>query len=461
MGESYVRLLPSVDRLLRDRRIEELAASSSRQAVTQLVRRELEAARTAAATGALRPDFERMVESIQVRARLTWRLPLCHVVNATGVVLHTNLGRSPLSEAAVEAAALAARGYTDLEFDLREGTRGSRDIHLEALLREATGAEAALVVNNNAGAALLGLTALAKGREVIVSRGQAVEIGGGFRIPDVMRQSGARLVEVGTTNRTYLSDYEQAIGPRTAALLRVHTSNFRIVGFTESVPLADLVELGRKYGLLVLDDLGSGTLLATERFGLAHEPMVQESMQAGADLAFFSGDKLLGGPQAGIIVGNAEQVRRLRRHPLARALRIDKIDLAALAATLLHYARGEAESEIPVWRMITVPVEQLGARARGWAAAVPGAEVVPGRSPVGGGSLPEETLATALLALPAKKNGSASAQEMARRLRAGEPPVIARVERNRVLLDPRTVLPWEDDALTAAIKRAFEWEAAT
>ena len=344
------------------------------------------------------------------------------------------------------------RGYSNLEFDLASGNRGSRHVHVEGLLCQLTGAEAALVVNNNAAAVLLGLTALAKRKEVIVSRGQAVEIGGGFRIPDVMRQSGAKLVEVGTTNRTYARDFAQAISPRTAALMRVHSSNFRLVGFTSEVALEELVDIGRKNNLLVLDDLGSGCFLDTTVYGLAPEPMVQQSVRAGVALTFFSGDKLVGGPQAGIIVGQKQYVEKLKRHPLARAVRIDKTRLAGLAVTLLHYLKEEAAFKIPVWRMIAAPLEEIERRAGLWAQALGGlAKVMPGETMVGGGSLPGGTLPTRLVALggAGKKN---TPQEIAERLRLKDTPVIGRVSEGSLLLDPRSVLPEEDDIVIKALR---------
>lgn len=303
-----------------------------------------------------------------------------------------------------------------------------------------------MVVNNNAAAVLLALAGLAQGREVIISRGQLIEIGGGFRIPEVMAQSGARMVEVGTTNRTRLSDYAGAITEQSAAIMRVHTSNFKVIGFTEAVSLAELVTLGRERGLIVLDDIGSGALIDTSSFGLAHEPMAQESLSAGADLVLFSGDKLLGGPQAGIVIGRADLVETLKRHPLARALRADKLCLAGLAATLEHYRRGEALEKIPVWRMISLPAEAIRARAEAWAAVIGGA-VMPSESTIGGGSLPGETLPTWVFAPPADQPHDAAA-----RLRQHHPPVIARVAQDRLLLDPRTVLPGQDELLLAALK---------
>ena len=286
------------------------------------------------------------------------------VINATGVIIHTNLGRAPLSAEAVEAMMTVAAGYSDLEYNLERGERGSRLDAVEDLLKRVTGAEAALVVNNNAGATLLALSALASGKGALISRGQLVEIGGGFRVPDVMEQSGAKLIEVGTTNRTHRRDYEMALVTKdVAAIVRAHSSNFRTIGFTTEVPLSELVELANWKNIPVIDDLGSGALLDTAQYGLAHEPTVQESVAVGAHVICFSGDKLLGGPQAGIIVGKAQYVEPLKKHPLARALRIDELDFAALSATLVHYLRGEATQKIPVWRMISLPLSEIQAQA--------------------------------------------------------------------------------------------------
>ena len=448
------RALPSVDRLLAHDRIRSLGDGETTPVVTELVRQALETARVAISDGRAAPSEEQLVESVLGLAATVLHPSLRPVINATGVIIHTNLGRAPLSNEAIAAMAAVSRGYSNLEYDLEGGGRGSRNVHLESVLRQLCAAEAAIAVNNNAAAVLLALSALAPGREVIVSRGQAVEIGGGFRIPDVMRQSGARLVEVGTTNRTYLRDYESAITPETAAVMRVHASNFRIVGFTESPPLVDLARLAHEHSLLLLDDIGSGCLIDTTRFGLAPEPTVQESRGAGADLTLFSGDKLLGGPQAGIIVGRADLIEQLRRHPLARALRMDKASIAGLTATLLHYLRGEAFEKVPVWRMIATPLEAVQRRARRWARAIgEPARVVEGRSMIGGGSLPEESLPTRLVAVPSAEGGYVS--DLARRLRLGDPPVVARIERDTLLLDPRTVAPGEDGALVVAVKAAL------
>ncbi len=449
-----LRRIPSVDRLLGTPALRERAAFYGRRLVVAAVRETLARVREEVRAGAEVPPQEALIARIV--ADLEHRLaPLLRpVINATGVIIHTNLGRAPLS-AARAAVAAAAQGYSNLEYDLPEGRRGHRIDHVERLLCELTGAESGLVVNNNAGAVLLALAGLAQGRGVLISRGQLVEIGGGFRIPDVMARSGARLIEVGTTNRTHRADYERALQqePDVALILRAHHSNFRIVGFTTEVGIGELVELGARYGVPVMDDLGSGALLDTSAFGLAHEPMVQESVEAGAAVVCFSGDKLLGGPQAGIIVGRAEFVDPLKRHPLARALRVDKLCLAALQATLLHYLRGEATRDVPVWRMIGASVAEIDRRARRWRRRLRRvgieAVLVDGRSTVGGGSLPGETLPTRLVALPvADPDGVAAA------LRAADPPVVARIEDDRLLLDPRTVLPEEEEPLLRAVQQA-------
>ena len=415
--------------------------------LVDVIRRRLEQERLSIVAGNPCGSINDIAASVIAELEALERPAPRRVINASGVILHTNLGRAPLSPEALAAMDEASRGYSNLEFDLATGSRGSRHVHVEGLLCRLTGAEAALVVNNNAAAVLLGLTALARRKEVVVSRGQAVEIGGGFRIPDVMRQSGAKLVEVGTTNRTYAADFEEAITPRTATLMRVHSSNFRLVGFTSEVTLEELVAIGRKHNLLVFDDLGSGCFLDTTVYGLAPEPMVQQSVRAGAALTFFSGDKLVGGPQAGIIVGQKELVDKLKRHPLARALRVDKTRLAALAATLLHYLKEEATVKIPVWRMIAAPLEEIERRAKLWSAALAVAEVVPGETMVGGGSLPGGSLPTRLVAL-----GGGNIKAIAEALRFREIPIIGRIEKDRLLLDPRSVLPEEDEAVIDALR---------
>jgi L-seryl-tRNA(Ser) seleniumtransferase len=433
-----------------------------RALLADAARIEIEAARRGIAAGAGAPPVADLVAGAQRRARALAAPSLRPVVNATGVIIQTNLGRAPLSAAALRAMAEVGAGYSNLEYDLETGERGSRATHLVGLLCRLTGAEAALAVNNNAAAIVLALSALAAGREVIISRGQAVEIGGGFRIPDVLRQSNAALVEVGTTNRTYARDYAAAITERTALLMRVHTSNFKLTGFVHETPLAELAALARERGLATLDDLGSGTLLPTAPYGLAPEPTVQESIAAGADLVTFSGDKLLGGPQAGLIIGRAELVAQLRRHPLARALRVDKTTLAGLEATLLAYLHGRAAEEIPIWRMIAATPEALRARAERLVAAIGGdagraasgagwsASVVSCESAVGGGSLPGETLPSSAVAIDgARPDALASA------LRRSVPPVIGRIAEQRLLLDVRTVLAEQEAALLEAVRAAL------
>ena len=456
MMNSEFRRLPSVDRLISEEGIKQLEGTYPHELLVELVRQRLERERLSIAAGNPCLSIDEIIASIRAQLRQLESPSLRPVVNATGVILHTNLGRAPLSQEAAAAMDTVARGYANLELDLDSGTRGSRHTHIEQILCQLTGAEAALVVNNNASAVLLGLTALARRKEVVVSRGQAVEIGGGFRIPDVMRQSGAKLVEVGTTNCTYAADYEQAVNPRTAALMRVHASNFQVTGFTYSVTLEELVTLGRQYDLPVFDDLGSGCFLDTTTFGLDPEPMVQQSVAIGSGLIFFSGDKLVGGPQAGIIVGGKQLVDRLKKHPLARAVRIDKVRLAGLAATLIHYLKGEAVKKIPVWRMLSTPLEEIDRRARMWAEALDDlARVMEGESMIGGGSLPGSTLPTRLVAIGGgggKRKGRSIAQALAQKLRGGEFPIIGRISDDTLLLDPRSVLPEEDQIVLGVLR---------
>jgi len=402
----------------------------------------LSRAREELLAGAEPGDLVERVESELAAAR---GARLRRAINATGVIIHTNLGRAPLAREALERVSAIAGGYSNLEYDLGEGGRGSRQDHAAPILRRLTGAEAALIVNNNAAAVLLALAALAEGREVLVSRGELIEIGDGFRIPDVLARSGARLREVGTTNRTRAGDYDRAIGPETALLLRVHQSNFRVVGFTEQPRLADLVRVARAHGLPLVDDLGSGALFASSSLLLGDEPTARESLEAGADLVCFSGDKLLGGPQAGIIVGRAELVEQLRRHPLQRALRADKLTLAALEATLALYLDPElAAREVPVLRMLAEPLETVRARAQRLASLV-GGDVEPTVGRVGGGALPLTELPSFACAVE---------EELASRLRETEPPVIGVVRDGRCLLDCRTLRDEELDDVAAAVAAA-------
>ena len=454
-----LRNLPSVESVLSSRRVRALAQEYARDWITTLVRQRIEEARGAVRDGSPAPTAEDIAESVTERIEVLGQPSPRPVINATGVIIHTNLGRAPLSLEAMEAVLQASEGYSNLELDLTEGSRGSRQEHVRSLLCQLTGAESALVTNNNASAVLLGLSELARGKEVIVSRGEEVEIGGGFRIPDVLRQSGATLVEVGTTNRTYASDYVAAISENTSALLKVHASNFRVEGFTHSASTRELVEIGHHHGIPVLHDVGSGCLLNTRDYGLADEPTPQDSISAGAGLFFFSGDKLLGGPQSGIVAGNRELVRRLESHPLARAVRIDKMSLAALAATLIHYVKGEAEAKVPVWRMISTSAGELEDRAYHWQTVLGNRTLVfRGSSTIGGGSLPGQTLDTWLLALegPTLSEGVDGA---VKRLREHSTPVLTRIDGNRVLLDPRTVFLEEEDTLFRAVQEVLDGPA--
>jgi len=441
-----LRKLPSVDRLLGHPAVSGWERVYGRDLLVEAIREVLDGTRRNILEGVACPGQDDLLACVERHLGRVIDPTLRPVINATGVIIHTNLGRAPLSEDVIQAMARVGRGYSNLEFDLEAGRRGSRYYHAEDLLCRLTGAEAALLVNNNAGAVMLTLSTLAQGREVVISRGQLVEIGGGFRIPDVMAQSGARLVEVGTTNRTYARDYETAIGEGTAAFMRAHSSNFRVMGFTHQPSLDDLVALAHERDLLMLDDLGSGTLIDTAAYGLSHEPTIQDGVRAGVDIVTFSGDKLLGGPQAGIIVGRADLVEKLRRAPLTRALRVDKTTIAGIQTNLLHYVKGEALTRIPIWRMISATADEIGSRAQSLlnALGAKGASCAlkPGRSMIGGGSLPEESVPTMLIVLPESK-----ADSLARRLRLGETPIVGRIDDDRVVLDLRTVLARQEAAL--------------
>lgn len=456
MSQPALRQIPSVDSLLQASGADQLIASYGRPLTLEAIREVLEEARAEFSASGTRGEGLEIPSGDTILARAESRLggwtrsTLTPVLNATGVILHTNLGRAPLSPATI-AAMRDASGYTPIELDMITGRRGDRFAHAEDLLKRLTGADAALVVNNNAAAVLLVLSALAARRKAVIARSQLVEIGGGFRVPDVMRQSGAKLLEVGTTNRVRLADYEEALSESAALVMRAHRSNFRIIGFTEEPSLGDIASVAHRFGVPLVDDLGSGTLLDTAGYGLAHEPTVQESIQAGADVVCFSGDKLLGGPQAGIIVGRADLLAKIKKHPLARAVRADKTCLAGLAATLLHYLKDEAEREIPVWRMIAAPIDGLDDRAEAWRTACASGEVVGSESTVGGGSLPGEVLPTRVLSLHVPHPDKFLA-----RLRLGNAPVVGRTENDRVLLDPRTVLPEQDAALVGALKAALQ-----
>lgn len=443
--------MPSVDAVLRTPAGTALQNSYEHKPLVRITREVLDGLRQSATSGAKVPDAEEVAALVARAVTSRWLAQPRVVINATGVVLHTNVGRAPLSEDAVRAMQRVA-AYTDLEYDVTDGDRGSRQSHVRSMLKHLTGAEAAYVTVNGASAVALSLAALARGKEVIVSRGQAVEIGGGFRIPVILRETGARLVEVGTTNRTRIEDFAEAITSKTAAILHVHTSNFRVIGFTEQAPLSDLARLARARGLLLLDDNGSGALVDTHTFGLAHEPTPLESLEAGSDVVTFSGDKLLGGPQSGIVLGRNDAVDRIARHPLARLVRPDKTAIAALNATLLAYLRGDAARVLPIWLMIGQSADDIRARAEAMQlnARQLGVhtELRAGESSIGGGSLPGASLPTTLLALPREITAS--------RLRLSDPPVIARSQQGRTLLDLRTVAISEEPQVLNAVIRAAQ-----
>jgi len=460
------RIIPSIEILRQRDDVAALEVEFGRTAVTGALREAAATLRAAFISNP--PDADEWPSTpegaaghvVRHAARLVagaYRPGLRPVINATGVVVHTNLGRAPLARAALERVALVGAGYANLEYDLDEGRRGRRDVHAESIIRTLTGAEAAVVVNNNAAATMLMLAALARGREVVISRGELVEIGGGFRVPEIMAQSGAVLREVGTTNRTRVGDYAAAIGDRTGLILRVHPSNFRMEGFTERPDPRELVDLGHRFQIPVVEDLGSGNLLGATLAPGVVEPTVRESVEAGYDVVCFSGDKLLGGPQAGLVVGTRARIDVIRRHPLMRAMRVDKMTYAALEATLIEYAAGRARETVPVWRMLAMTADDVGQRAAAMADVLNTLDgvrawVIDGQSTVGGGSAPGSTLATELLAIGAE---AASADALEARLRRLPTPVIARIENDRLVLDLRTVLPEQDEVLVELLVEAL------
>lgn len=453
--QTLLRELPAVDTLMQLPTTVKLVEVCGRSLTIAALREVLDAHRQAIMNGreVVVPTRAALVEEARERVELLLAPTLKPIINATGIIVHTNLGRAPLSQSALAAVTAVAEGYATLEFDLEQGGRGSRAVHAEQKLRRLLNTEAALAVNNNAAAVLLMLTALCQGKEVIISRGQLVEIGGGFRVPEVMAQSGARLVEVGTTNRTHLRDYAAAITENTAAILVAHHSNYKIVGFTTEPTLDELAGLAHARNILLLYDQGSGALLDVAPYGLDPEPTVPDGLTAGADVVAFSGDKLLGGPQAGILCGRTAPLQQIKRHPLARAVRADKLGLAALSATLDHYLKEEVTREVPVWCMLSRPLEELDSVAHTWAAHLQEhglrATVIDGESRVGGGSLPGTSLPTKLVAIEAD-----SVADFAARLRLRTPGVVGRVQNDRLLLDPRTVLPFQVEPLLRSILAA-------
>ena len=448
-----MRTIPSIEQLRQRPKLLALESTYGRSAIVDALRAEADAVRQSRQQP---DDIESVIENGAIdRLASSYGASLRRVINATGVIVHTNLGRAPLSPVAAARVAELASGYANLEYDLTRGRRGRRDVHAEKLLRRLTGAEAAVVVNNNAAATLLVLASLAAGREVIISRGELVEIGGGFRVPDVLAQSGAVLREVGTTNRTRAADYAAAISDRTALILRVHPSNFRIEGFTERPSLIELIELGGRFHLPVVEDAGSGCLRRGAGDGvLADEPIIFDSITAGTDVVMFSGDKLLGGPQSGIIVGRDALLTTIRKHPLMRALRVDKMTYAALEATLEDYAADRAHARVPVAAMIAMSIAAIERRARALAETLNAsgihADVIDGESTIGGGSAPGATLPTKLVAIEHQRR---SAEEIERQIRQNEIPIIARIENDRLVVDLRTVDSGDDEIVLAACKQ--------
>ncbi len=455
VNNKELRKLPSIEKILEASEIQPEIDRYSRNLVTQAAQTVTEEARRRIAEGATCPAVDKLFEQIKSFLIREWPGFLNPVINATGIIIHTNLGRAPLSQSVLEAVSKVSGNFSNLEYDLLAGKRGSRAREVEKLLCQLTGAESALVVNNNAAAVLLVLIVLARNKEVIVSRGELVQIGGGFRVPDIMKQSGVRLVEVGTTNQTHIKDYEQVIGNKSALLLKVHQSNFIIKGFTHSVEISELKALGQEYNLPVVYDLGSGAMLNTEDYIAAHEPTVQEALANGSDIVCFSGDKLLGGPQSGIILGEKPSIDRMRKHPLMRVIRIDKMTAVALVATLKHYLQKEAVEKIPVWQMIATNLKDIESRAQFVVkklgeAGIP-ASVIDGSSMVGGGSLPDQSLPTRLVAIKPQY----SLADFANQLRLATPPLLGRVEAQQYLIDMRTVLPSMDTDLIEVITSTF------
>ncbi len=467
--QALLRELPAVDRLLNEPLLQESLQRLPRRLVLRAVKEVIDSRRQSITgsedinqlAGKLDLSPGVLAEEALLLADKYAGMNFKALINATGVIIHTNLGRTPLARPAVEAMSSIAGSYNNLEISLESGKRGSRQEHLEELLCELSGAEAALVLNNNAAAVFLALNTIASGKEVVVSRGQLVEIGGSFRIPEIMAASGARLVEVGTTNKTHPHDYQDAVSEDTAAFLKVHTSNYHMVGFTAEVSTADLSKMAAKNNVLLLEDLGSGVFFDLKKYGLPAEPRVQDSISDGADLVTFSGDKMLGGPQSGIIVGRSDLVSQIRRNQLARTLRVDKFTIAALEATLrLYLDEDKALREIPVWRMLTAGYEELRERAENLSSKFQGifgsdqVNVIEGISKVGGGALPMADLPTSLIRI-APVPEDPSPVEISEVLRQEDPPVILRLQQDALLIDPRTVFYDQEEALFEAIKRAF------
>ncbi|HSM23799.1 MAG TPA: L-seryl-tRNA(Sec) selenium transferase [Anaerolineaceae bacterium] len=445
------RQLPSVEKLIQNPELSALIEDYGRSHVITAIRDSLSYFRFQIKKEQPVPTTQQIISYGKKLLTDRFSPTLTPVINATGVILHTNLGRAPLSKETMLAMHSIGGAFSTLEFNLSTGKRGSRSVHAEEILKQLTGVEAAMVVNNNAAAVLLILSALANRKNVVIARSQLIEIGGGFRIPDVMRQSGAKLVEVGTTNRVRVSDYENALQNPVGLVMRAHHSNFKILGFTEEPSLDEIVAISHQYGSPVVDDLGSGTFIDTSQFGLPREPTILDSVKADTDIISFSGDKLLGGPQAGIILGKKELIQKIKTHPLARAIRPDKICLAGLTATLTHYLHDESVQKIPIWQMISQTPQQIQTRALNWKEELEFGEVLPSLSTIGGGSLPEETLPTYVLSLEIPKPDL-----FMKKLRSLDFPIIARLEENKILFDPRTVLENQESEFVLGLQKILQ-----
>lgn len=443
--------LPSVDSILQAPSANSMIKIAGRELTVRAIRQSIDQIREKMISGQPLPNTSTIIDQAEKLVRKWINPSLLPVINASGIILHTNLGRAPLSEDTLKAMHEVSAGYNNLEFDLQTGRRGKRSVHAEEILQRLTGAESALVVNNNAASVLLILSALAKRKKVIIPNSQLVEIGGGFRVPDVMRQSGAKLVAVGTTNRIHLSDYIQALEDGASLVLNAHSSNFKIIGFTTEPKLEEIALAAHSHCVPFVYDIGSGAMIDTSAYGLNHEPTVLEAISAGVDIICFSGDKLLGGPQAGIIIGKKDFLDKIKRHPLARAVRADKTCLAGITATLTHYLKGEAEKSIPIWKMISLDLDTIFQRAQKWQKSIKQGEIIKGNSMVGGGSLPGDTLPTYLLALRIKK-----ANKFLACLRSLPIPIICRIENDQVLFDPRTVLPNQEEVFMQNLKKVLD-----
>ena len=450
MSKVDLSAIPSVDAILQSPSADTLINTAGRELAVKAIRQSLDQIREKMLSGFPLPDVHVIIQEANKFAKKWIQPSLYPVINASGIILHTNLGRAPLSDDTIKAMQGISSSYNNLEFDLQKGKRGKRSIHAEKILKILTGAESALVVNNNAAAVLLVLSALAKRKKVIIPNSQLVEIGGGFRVPDVMRQSGAKLIAIGTTNRIHLSDYLQALEDGVSLVLNAHHSNFKIIGFTTEPKLKEVIAAAHNHSVPFVYDIGSGAMIDTSPYGLSHEPTVVEAMSAGADIICFSGDKLLGGPQAGIIIGRSELMEKVKRHPLARAVRADKTCLSGISTTLIHYLKGEAEDKIPIWKMIALDEDTIHQRAQDWIKSIGQGNVIKGNSMVGGGSLPGETLPTYLLALDVP-----SVKKFLTRLRALPFPIVARIENGQALFDPRTVLPNQEEAFLLGLKETL------